>query len=160
MSNRSLALAAGVGALAGLRSMSPAAAISWALHERKAKPNQPLFSFLASETGAYTLPLLALGELVADKTKIVPNRTQPPSLVWRMVSGAVCAAVAARALRMNWKAAAAVGAVAALGASFAGYHLRKQGVKATGLPDAAVALAEDAIVLGAGWALNRALSRR
>jgi uncharacterized membrane protein len=154
-----LRLAAGIGALAGLRSISPAATLSWAVHGRKRdRPLIPLPD--ASGAAALTLPLLALGELVFDKTKLAPDRTKAPSLVWRMVSGAVCAGVAARALRADWKAAAVLGGVTAVASSYAGHYLRKRAVEVSGLPDQAVALIEDAVVVSSGYAINRALAKR
>jgi uncharacterized membrane protein len=81
----------------------------------------------------------ALGEMAADKTSVVPPRTSAPALAGRMLSGALCA----RALA----GPAAVGAAAAGAAAFAGQRARTTLAERTGLPDALLGVAEDALAV-------------
>ena len=105
---------------------------------------------IASPTTANVLKFMALGELIVDKLPGVPNRTDPGPLGTRAVSGGVCAAAICLAEGKNPAIGAAVGAAAAVASAFFFYTLRRDFGKATGIPDAISALAEDALALGIG----------
>ena len=147
--NGSLGVAAGLGAVTGLRSMLALAWVSRELHGRRRRYRRPrrLESWLGDAVVSRALTALAAGELIADKLPAVPERIQPGSLVGRQAIGALLGAVAA-GQDCRW-AGAAVGASAALAGSVLGYWLRREAVRATLLPDAAIALVEDAITLAA-----------
>ncbi len=94
--------------------------------------------------------LFAGGELIADKLPFVPARTDPLPLAARAASGAaVGAALSALEGWSLWVGAALGGAAAVAGAA-AGYQARRALTQDKGLPDLAVALAEDAVVVGVG----------
>src|ERR1700681_3515848 len=81
-----------IGVVAGLRSMTAPAAVSWAarlgwLHLE----NTPL-AFLGFAFTLYILSVAAIGELINDKLPKTPSRKAPPSFVARIVSGALCGA--------------------------------------------------------------------
>ena len=96
------------------------------------------------------LVLLAAGELIADKLPFMPNRTDPPSLAARFISGAICGmAVAGRRKRGERILSGIVGGTAALAAAYAGLQYRRH-VKLPSLP---AALLEDAVAVGAGTAI-------
>jgi len=124
---------AAIGALSGLRSLSAPAVLAKNMGGEKAER-------IAS--------VLALSEMVLDKLPFVPDRTKPPSLAFRALSGAICGYVIAgrrRSSTQRWMSAF-VGGTAAIAASYAGLQFRKS----VQLPKIVAALAEDAIVVGAG----------
>ncbi len=102
---------------------------------------------LGSPRVAQVLTIMALGEMVFDKLPFAPSRIAPAGLTGRLLSGAMCGAAVSR---RDQKAGALLGIAGALVGSFAGYFLRKAAVRASGLPDAMIALTEDALAVGIG----------
>ena len=152
------ALAAGLGLVAGMRSMAAPALLSRHLAQTPASRRDGWATrLLAARPATLLLPLFATAEATADKTPVVPDRTEPPALIGRALSGALCGAAIAGRRGGSRVGAALVGAAAAVGATFAAYHLRKAVGEHTGLPDAVVALAEDALVWFAGTRLAEAV---
>jgi uncharacterized membrane protein len=143
--------ALGMGAVAGLRSLTAPALFSYMATKRNdgALVRTPLGG-LASPKVAGTLCVLAVGELIADKLPQAPNRTIPASVLVRAVSGGVIgAAVCAEEKQPAWPGAV-LGAVGAIAATYAAYHLRQATDRKSGLPDPVVALVEDAIAIASG----------
>jgi uncharacterized membrane protein len=153
-----LPLAAGFGAIAGLRAFSAPAAISRAARMRGIDLSNTPLQFVSQPNGAHAIAALALGELFADQSKHIPNRTDWPSLIARAASGALAGASIARAKKVGWWPAALTGAAVAIGTSFAGFHLRRLAGESLHLPDRVVGLVEDAIVIGSAVALVSGLS--
>ncbi|GAA3917472.1 DUF4126 family protein [Hymenobacter algoricola] len=150
--------ALGAGALAGLRSMTPLATLSSSLAKNKSASlaSSPL-RFLQSKVAATGLKLLAGAEMVADKTPGMPNRTDPPALLGRALSGALLGATLYKAGKNRQVAVgAALGSAAAVAATFASFYLRKNLGAHTQVPDTAWALAEDAATLSSSLAIARA----
>ncbi len=87
--------------------------------------------------------------MVGDKLPATPSRLQPAPLGGRIVFGTL--AGAALGTEGRGKASvircAIVGGVGGAAGTYAGYHARRSAVEATGLPDPAVAVAEDAIAI-------------
>jgi uncharacterized membrane protein len=75
-----------IGLFAGLRSLTPPAAVAWAVHLGWLKLARPL-SLIGSLPAVIILSLLALTELILDKLPNTPNRTAPPGLIARIVTG-------------------------------------------------------------------------
>lgn len=90
---------------------------------------------------AWALPLAAAGELAADKTPAIPPRSDPPSLAGRVLSGAAVGAAVGGAR------GAGAGAAGAAATTYASERLRSLLGARTGLPDLAVAAAEDALAV-------------
>src|ERR1041385_7330903 len=86
------ALAAGIGVVAGLRSLLAPAAVAWAAHLGWLHLQGTLLGFMASKSAVVTLSLLAIGELIADKLPRVPRRTAVAPLLARVVSGGLSGA--------------------------------------------------------------------
>jgi uncharacterized membrane protein len=147
--NGSLGVAAGLGAVTGLRSMQAVAWVARELSDRRSRFRRPprLEAWLGQDAVAGVLGVMAAGELLADKLPGLPARVQPGPLFGRQAIGALVGAVAAGE-DARW-AGALVGAGAALVATYVGWFLRREVVRATGLPDAAVALVEDSIAVSA-----------
>jgi len=154
MVNRaSLLRALGIGFVAGLRSMTAPAAISWAAANRRISIGSSPLAFLASSRVSRTAAKLALGEIVADKTPAVPSRLKPASLSWRLLSGGICGAAISLSDHEDPRAGAALGAAGALVGSLLGYAVRTQVRKQFDLPDLPVALLEDALAVGTALAV-------
>jgi uncharacterized membrane protein len=83
----------------------------------------------------------ATGEVVADKTPVIPPRTSAPSLGARILSGAVCGRVLAGTSGM------VPGALGALAGTFGAYRARAALGEAIGAPDPVIGVAEDALAL-------------
>jgi uncharacterized membrane protein len=150
------ARAVAIGAVSGLRSMTGPAVVAEAASRRILRLKGTPLAWLGSGTAARTSAVLALGELVADKLPFMPNRTDPPGLAARFLSGALCGiAVAGRRNRRERIISALVAGAAAVGAAYVGNQYRKR-VK---LPPLAAALIEDAVAVGSGAAVVSRLCR-
>ena len=150
--------AALLGALAGMRSMA-APAVLGQLSRRGALDEVAGPLALVTKPGfAAVSGAMALGEFVADKLPFTPNRTAAGPLLGRAFTGGISGAVVCSAKRKSVLLGALIGAAAAVGAAYGAYQLRKQVVASVHLPDAVIALAEDAVVGGLGIALTSRLS--
>jgi uncharacterized membrane protein len=87
------------------------------------------------------LLVAAIGEVVADKTPVIPPRTSAPALGARILSGAVCGRVLAGTPGM------VPGALGALTGTFGAYRARAALGEAIGAPDPLLGVAEDALAL-------------
>lgn len=96
------------------------------------------------------LLVAAAGELIADKLPATPSRLAPPGIAGRLLLGALAAGLFAETQRAPWRPAAAIGASSAAVAAKLGHDLRAR--LARHAPDPAVAVAEDALALGAAVA--------
>lgn len=141
MNQREFTLSLLFGAVAGLRALMAPAALAMAQQRR---PHGSAH-WLAAPPVERTLAAMAAGELLYDKLPIAASRLSPPLLSGRLLAGAMCGAASAQ---LDQRAGAVVGAAGALAAGYAGYHLRKRAGAATGVPDAIIGVAEDAIAIG------------
>ena len=144
-----LAGAAGIGAVAGLRSMTAPALVSQAARTGSIDLTRGPAAFLGTQKAADIATGLAVAELVADKLPSTPNRIAPFPLAARAISGAVVGAAVCSARGKNPGPGALVGALAAIGAAFLGFSLRRKA------PGFLVALAEDAVTIGIAVAVLR-----
>ena len=144
-----------LGISAGLRSMTPLAAVAWAARGWPAVAGSAL-GFMAAPVTGYVFAALAIGELIADKLPFIPSRLQPGPLGGRIISGALTGTVAALALQGSPVVGGLVGAIGALAGSFGGYAVRRGLTVDRKLPDLPVALLEDAIAIAlAVFAVSR-----
>jgi len=140
--------AAGLGAIAGLRTMAAPAALSRAaVHGRIGSLRDTPFAVLGSSKVSTLLTLFEVGELIGDKLSITPSRTSPPPLLGRAASGAVAGAALFVSSGRRAAAGGVLGAASAVVAAYAGERLRSQTGERLGVPDPIVALLEDGIVL-------------
>ena len=145
-----------IGVVAGLRSMTPPAVVSWAarlgwLHLE----NTPL-AFLGFSATPYILSLFAIAELINDKLPKTPSRKTLAPFTARIVTGAFSGAAlgASGGVLLGGLLAAAVGGVAG---TLAGYEFRRRLATSTGV-DLPIALLEDALAICAAfWIVSRAL---
>src|SRR5512132_4710531 len=75
-----------IGLFAGLRSLTPPAAVAWAVHLGWLKLTRPL-SLIGSLPAVIILSLFAIIELMVDKLPNTPNRTAPQGLIVLLVTG-------------------------------------------------------------------------
>jgi uncharacterized membrane protein len=136
-----------LGVVAGLRAMTPLAAVSWAAHAGWIRLENTPLSFLASTAAPYITTLLALGELINDKLPKTPSRKAPPAFIVRILVGALCGAA------LVWPMGALAGAVGAVVGTLGGYEFRALLVRATGGKDLPIALLEDVIAVASAYAI-------
>ena len=148
------ALAAGLGWTAGMRSMAAPALLSHALSDRRRlrQPADALHTTLARRL----LTVAAVGELAGDKVPGMPDRTAPPVLAGRIASAALVGGAVAAARRGPLLPSVLAGVAGAVASSYVMLAARARLGDVLGIPDAAVALVEDAATL----ALGRALAAR
>jgi uncharacterized membrane protein len=144
--------AAAIGAVAGLRTFTAPAIVSWAAASGDLRVKQRGLRMLRSAATANTFLVLAAGELIADKTPYIPDRIDAAPLAGRIVSGGLCGAAICSARRESPVAGAILGGLGAVGGAFLGYHLRKHAVRKHHVPDLGAALVEDAVAVGGGLA--------
>jgi uncharacterized membrane protein/uncharacterized protein (UPF0548 family) len=151
---RQLGMAFGFGMVSGSRSMLAPALVSqsFATSHDLLERRGPAADLLTRPRVVQLLPLLAAGEVVADKLPWTPPRTQAISLAGRTGSGALVGA--AIAAPENRAAAAIAGAAGALAATYGLYHLRRMATERR-VPGWLAALTEDALAFGFGLLLLR-----
>ncbi|GAB2584981.1 DUF4126 family protein [Spirosoma areae] len=142
----------GIGVIAGMRSMMAPALVSHKLAHTTPNqlPDSPL-QFMTSAKTATIFAVLAAGELVGDKLPQTPNRTAFPQVSGRIASGALCGAALTEADGQPLAYGAIVSALGAVAGTFAFFQLRHWLTHEKNLPDPLVAIAEDALAIGAGW---------
>jgi uncharacterized membrane protein len=150
--------ALGFATLAGMRSMSAPALLSHHL------TNRPSWFLLSSPLRLLQKPLVASGmkvvaaaEMVADKMPFMPDRIAPSILLGRLLSGVLVGATWYKSREGSLVAGGLVGGLGAVAATFISYALRKGISAQSGTNIAAVGVGEDAVVLGSGAALLRAV---
>jgi uncharacterized membrane protein len=150
-SGQVLGRALGLGAVAGIRSMSAPALLSRAASRGDIEGIEgTTFAFLASPRAARILTVLAVGEALADKLPFSPDRISPPGLVGRMASGGLVGAALFAAAQHRAAIGAGLGLLASAAASYPSYYLRVKTQERLGLPNWAVGLVEDALAEGTG----------
>jgi uncharacterized membrane protein len=150
MSEFPFTAAATLGAVSGMQSTMAPAVISWAAQKSGLDLESTPFSAFKGPGIGRTAAALVLGELVADKAPFVQQRSPGTALLTRAISGGAAGAAVFKARRRSIILGAAVGALAAVGAAYATFYLRKSTARYFKLSDRAVALAEDGIALAAG----------
>ncbi len=139
-----------IGCVCGLRSMGGPAVVCWAARFGWLSLDSSKLGFLHNPISLWVFTALAVGELIADKLPSVPARTTPGPLVIRFLVGAMCGTALCLSGGVSFLLGAVLGGVGAVAGSYAGYHLRRWLTGDKGLPDLAVALAEDVVAIGGG----------
>jgi uncharacterized membrane protein len=141
-----------IGVVAGLRTLTAPAAVSWAARLGWLHLEKTPLAFLGFAATPYILSVLAIGELINDKLPKTPSRKAPAPFVARIVMGALCGAAvgAPGGALVGGLVAGAIGGVAG---TLGGYEFRGRLVKATGGKDLPIALLEDVIAIGAAFGI-------
>jgi uncharacterized membrane protein len=150
--------AALLGTLAGMRSMAAPAVLGQLSRNGSLAGVNNALAVVSKPRFAKVATVLALGELIADKLPITPNRTAAGPLLGRAISGGLSGAVICSARKRPIWAGALIGAAAAVGAAYAAYEVRKRIGEKLHVPDVAIAIAEDILVGSLGIALTSRLT--
>jgi uncharacterized membrane protein len=137
-----------IGLVAGLRSFTAPAVMSWAAHLGWINLEATFLRFMGSTAAVAVFSLCAIGELIGDKLPKIPRRTAPGPLLFRMLTGGLCGACLFGAANQSAALGALCGAIGAVAGAFAGYEIRKRLVTRFGIRDLFVAIPEDLIALG------------
>jgi uncharacterized membrane protein len=140
------ALAVAIGVIAGLRTMTAPALVSWAAYLGWLKLSGTWLSFLGNLWVALLLTLLALVELVTDQLPSTPSRTVPVQFAARIASGGLSGAAigAAHGTLFIGLLAGVIGAVIG---TLGGRAFRGRLASAFG-SDRPAAFIEDALAIG------------
>jgi uncharacterized membrane protein len=114
-----------IGLIAGLRTITPLAAVSWAAHLGALQLGGTWLAFLGAPVAPWILTAAAIGELVVDQLPSTPSRKTPMHFGARIVSGTLCSAAVAMAAE-SWIIGAAFGLVGAIVGTFGGSGLRSR----------------------------------
>jgi len=136
-----------LGMIAGLRSLTAPAVLSWAMRFRPELQASPV-AFMTQPHTAYAFTALAAIELVTDKLPFTPSRLTAVPLAARIMMGALCGATICSLAGYSLVAGAITGGVGGWAGALAGYHTRRYLTSTTQLPDIVVAITEDVIAIG------------
>jgi uncharacterized membrane protein len=140
-----LILAILIGIIAGLRSMTAPAVVSWAARLGWIHLDSTWLAFLGYSWTPWILGIAALGELIVDKLPSTPNRKAPPSFIFRIISGSVSGA-AIGISRGSLPLGIAGGAIGAVIGTLGGAAARSALARVFG-KDLPAALLEDAVAI-------------
>ena len=144
-----------IGVIAGLRSMTAPAAVSWAARAGWLHVENSWLAFFGFAATPYILTVLAIGEVIADKLPNTPSRKAPVGFIGRMITGGLSGA-AIGAAHEGWIGGMVAGVVGAVVGTLGGYELRTRLVRATGGKDLPIALLEDLVAIaGAYFVVSR-----
>lgn len=153
-----LLLALLIGVVAGLRALTPPAAVAWGGMLGWISLEGTWAEFLTHPITVTVLTILLIGELVTDQLPSTPSRTVPMQFVARLLTGAFAGAVlvtgaAGTAGTGNLVLGIGAGLLGAVLGTLGGAWARKALVDRTGGRDLPVALAEDAAAVVGGFAV-------
>lgn len=154
---KSSVLAAGLGMIAGMRSLSaPALVVNTMGKKSEIDEEKPyVLKFLKSPQFAAFLKFLKAGEQVGDKMPGIPDRINVPSLTGRFISGALSGASVFSFLKEKaWKGAL-IGGISAIVSTYTSFYARKKSGEFTGIPDVVLGMLEDRLVRGMTTRLTR-----
>ena len=141
----------GIGFVAGLRSLTAPAAVSWAACYGWIDLQGTPLQFMGSWGAVAVFSFLAVAEYVADKLPRTPGRTRPGPLIGRILFGGLSGAALALSAQHSPAAGAVLGGIGAVIGAFTGYGVRTRLVPRLGVRDFAVALPEDLVAIGLAY---------
>jgi uncharacterized membrane protein len=144
-----------IGVVAGLRTMTAPAAVSWAAYLGRLQLGGTWLAFLGYRWTPWILTLLAIGELVADQLPSTPSRTALPGFAGRIITGALSGAAIGTS-GGSMLGGAIAGIAGAVVGTLGGHAFRMRLAAALG-NDHPAAFIEDAIAIGAAVMIVLAL---
>jgi uncharacterized membrane protein len=147
-----------IGALAGTRSTLPLTALAWEKDPRH--PDTLIPSYLLDTQAARIITVTSsVGEIIADKTPLLPSRLSPPAFIWRLFIGGLAGTIMMYRLHESPILGAVLGSSAAALGTMASYSSRKTLGRLTPIPDPVWGVVEDAVAAGLGLlAVRKAIS--
>jgi uncharacterized membrane protein len=146
-----LALTAGIGFVAGMRSLTAPAAVSWAAYLGWLNLEGSPLAFMGSRVAVAIFTGLALLEYVTDLLPMTPARTKPGPLIARIIMGGLAGACLSVSAGQSISVGAVPGAIGAVIGAFAGYEIRRRLVGRLRVKDAFVAVPEDLVAIGLAY---------
>jgi len=144
-----------MGAVAGMRAMTPLAAVTNAARTGTLPADNGAPRLLSNPLASAGMLALAGGELLGDKMKTAPDRIVPAGMVARVATGMIAAA--ALAPHRQRGVGALLGAGTAVGMAYLTFNLRMRAIARYGqTPTGAV---EDAIAVGSAALIARCAER-
>jgi uncharacterized membrane protein len=137
-----------IGVVAGMRSMMAPAVTSWAARLGWINLHGTPLAWLGAAATPWIFTVLAIAEIVADKTPRAGSRKAPGPFGARIVSGALCGAAIGASAGML-AVGLVLGVAGAVIGTLGGYQFRARLAKAFGR-DLPAALIEDATALVLG----------
>jgi uncharacterized membrane protein len=134
-----------IGVVAGLRTMTAPAAVSWAANLGVLKLGGTWLAFLGSAVTPWVFTIAAVAELISDQLPSTPSRKTPLPFAARVLSGALCGSAVAIAAG-SWTIGAACGAIGAILGTLGGFGFRNRLAQAF-RRDRAAAFLEDAVAI-------------
>src|SRR5260370_16217745 len=148
------AFAVGRGVVAGLRSLTAPAAVSWAAHFGWLNLHSSPLAFMGSTVAVAIFSLLAIGELIADKMPKTPRRTSLVPLLARILMGVLCGASLCASANQSLLIGALLGGTGAVIGGFGGYDIRRRLVWELNTKDIFIAISADLIPISAACFLG------
>lgn len=136
-----------IGVVAGLRAMTPLAALAWAGYLGWIDFSATPVAFIGHIITALILTLVAVAELVSDQLPNTPSRKVPMQFGTRVVIGAVAGALL---MPSSWIVGLILGAIGAVIGTYAGADIRARLAKAFGR-DLPAALIEDVVAVAGAF---------
>jgi uncharacterized membrane protein len=146
--NYVFALVVGIGIVAGLRSLTAPAMVSWAAYLGWLNLGGSALAFMGSLAAVVIFSLLAIVEFVGDVLPTTPSRTAPAPLIARIVMGGLSGACLCAAAGQSLLAGAVLGGIGGIVGAFAGYQARMRLVRGLGVKDIFIAIPEDLVAIG------------
>jgi uncharacterized membrane protein len=140
-------LAIGIGIVAGLRSLTAPAFVSWAAHLGWLNLQGTSLAFMGSAVAAWLFTLLAIIELVADQLPKTPARTAPVGLIARIIMGGLCGGCLCVAANQGIVVGVILGILGALIGTYGGYYARTGLVSGLKVKDVLIAIPEDIVAI-------------
>ena len=140
----------GIGVVAGLRTMTAPAVVSWAAHLKWLKVGDSALAFMGSIAAVAIFTLLAIGEFIADQSSKIGKRTAPGPLIGRIITGGLSGATICAAAGQSFLFGVALGGLGGIVGAFGGYGARTGLVKKLGVADVIIAVPEDLVAIGVG----------
>ena len=144
-----LLLALLIGVVAGLRAMTPPAAVAWGAMLEWIDVTDKWSEWMAHPITVTVLTIFLVVELVTDQLPSTPSRKVAPQFIARLVSGGFAGAVIGSAFFHTFSALGA-GMVGAVLGTLAGAALRSRVAAANNGNDRPGAFGEDALAVGGG----------
>lgn len=132
-----------IGIAAGLRAVTPIAAISWGAYLGWIDLSATPLAFLGNIIAVIIITLLAIAELFSDQLPNTPSRKVPVQFGTRIVLGGLAGAML---MPGSWIIGAILGAIGAVLGTLGGAELRARLAKAFGR-DLPAALVEDVLAV-------------